>query len=439
MKLSTRLAIYVFLVAIMPKGMGIAIGKGLTGPGITFWELSAIVLLSIPLLKILRMGEFKLDRSNLIISLLIIMPIGAALLGGVGKTGLKNVIFRFVYYFLPFFGAKYFIRNDDEVLKFFRILGVCSIIIAIIAGIEFCTKQSFFESLGFLAINSEAKWENSQEIGYRENIFRPIASFGQGIYLGVFFGLTVLINIFVLFFSRIHTDFRVEILLLLQLFLSFIGIIMSQSRTAMIAVVIIVCMQYIFGTKIIGDDFKKITILIGLALIFLLAAFQLFPSYFDEYLYTNFTSPLAPINLISRGNTFVVGLENVSEEMPFWGYKEPSYILDFYLRKYDLTNGFLFVFLVSGVFYGIIHILLWLEVFVKSYAMRRHSKYGFLVFLVIIYLFIVNNITTLYFQNEIFFYLFGGLACNPFLKERHLGKQIKYSRVLHKYVWGKVR
>ena len=91
--------------------------------------------------------------------------------------------------------------------------------------------------------------------------------------------------------------------------------------------------------------------------------------------------------------------------------------LDYFIRNNDLLNGFLNKFLRNGTFYGLLYIYLWFKAFIVSFKFSKYNIWGSILLFLFIYLFIVNNITQLNFQNEIIFYILLGIIFNPCLRK----------------------
>lgn len=401
-----RLIIFIIIIVFLPKGMG------LSGT-LTFWMFFSLFLLFPTFLNLFLMNKIKLDLSNIIFITLLCSIIVSTLMATNGRnTGIRSLLPQFIYFFLPFIAGKYFVRTKNDLFRFLYVMNITAIIISLIALSEFVLQKSFYSYFNFLMINEKTLWENSQSIYYRGTIYRSIASFGQGIYLGVFLCLNLIISILLTFFLKIDYFLKRKRFILIQIFISIPAIIVSQSRTAVISLFFVFFLFFLLNLRKI----KLSTVLLILLLIFcsITTIAYFYKNYIDEFLYQNVSGKYSLVNLYGRLDMFSLMYDIVKYDITFWGQK--TLFAELIIYTMDITNGFLYQFLLYGILYGVIYIFFWIMVIKEAFKKNHYTKWGYFFFLILIYFFIVDNITTLYFQNEILFFVFAGLSANPFLR-----------------------
>lgn len=377
--------------------------------GLSLWLIATVILLFPDIFKTLYRAKVNIDLSNVMMLMLILTPmLGALYLGG-GSTGLKTVINQLLYFGFPFIAGKYIVKDVKDFNKIISTLALASFIICTMTLFEFISKQSIFSYLSFLMIDPSAKWENSQFMGYRGELIRPIASFGQGIYLGLFLGLIIIIAITILFRKGTVVSIRNRSIIILLLSLTSFSLMLSQSRTAIVSLIIIIVIFIFINIK----RLKVLNIMFLLATIFfsLFVFKNIIYHIVDELLFRNITSTSAWLNFISRLDIFETGWQILYSDVSFWGALTPNVI--WYRENVDLLNGFLWKYMFHGYFYGTINLLFWFLTIWRSLKIGKTNQYGYMLFLIMIYFFISNNITTIYFQNELLFYLIAGIIFNP--------------------------
>ncbi|MCK4395678.1 MAG: hypothetical protein KAW56_02060 [Candidatus Marinimicrobia bacterium] len=403
------LSVYTILIIIFPNGMGVK-----TVIDLRVWMIFAAVLLLPSFAKYIFEKKIKLSKVDLIlISFVLLSSINVMISGGSVRQIIGSIIKGSLYILLPYFAGKYFIKSEKKLLVFFYALGFASIIVSLIGLSEYFTGKVFFGDFGM--INPDDMWTNSQMIYQRYGQQRIAASFVQPIFLGIFLGLIVLIDILILIYYKFKLNFFIKIIIIVSVLLSGVAVLLSQSRTAIFALVIASILILLKNPgKIKSFVYILILLTINLYLIN-----HYFHDYITDFLYYGIISDKATINYFSRVDLAKMSIKYIFNYSNFLG--EGILIhskLDYFIHNNDLLNGFLNKFLKHGIFYGLLYIYLWFKAFKVSYKFSKYNIWGSILLFILIYLFIVNNITQLTFQNEIIFYILLGIIFNPFLKNQ---------------------
>jgi len=407
------LSVYTVLVIILPNGMGIK-----TVIDLRVWMIFAAVLLLPSFANNIFKKKIKLSEVDLIlISLVLLSSIFTAFSGSIRQV-IGSVIKGSLYILMPYFAGKYFIKSKKNLLVFFYALGLASIIVSLIALGEYFTGKIFFGDLGM--INPDDLWINSQIAYQRFGHMRIAASFVHPIYLGTFLGFITLINILMLIYYRYELNLFKKIIVIVSILLAGFATLISQSRSSVVALSIVLILIFLKNYRNIKG---MLYFIIPLAIFFLIIRRYL-SNYMTDFYYYGVISNQATFNFFSRINTVVISIKNIFNYPNFFG--EGMLVhnqLNYFVHNNDLLNRFLYGFLTYGIFYALLYIYLWFKALKDSYNFSKYNILGSVLLFIFIYLFIINNITMLNFQNEIIFYIFLGIIFNPYIR-----KYINYAK-----------
>jgi len=404
------LSVYTFLVIIFPNGMGVK-----TVIDLRVWMIFAAVLLLPSFTKYMFEKKIKFTKVDLIpVSFVLLSSITVLLSDGSVRQIIGSIIKGSLYILLPYFAGRHFIKNEKDLLTFFYVLGFASIIVSLIGLREYFTGKGFYEGFGIM-IDPDDLWSNSQMVYQRWGHNRIVASFVQPIFLGTFLGLIILIDIFIIIYYKSKINYFIKIVIFVSALLSGVVILLSQARTAGVALVIVSILMLLKNTGKI-KSLVYLLILLTTCLYFINLYFH---NYLTDILYYGIISDKATINYFSRVDFVKMSIEYIFNYSNFLG--EGILIhskLDYFIHNNDLLNGFLNKFLKNGIFYGLLYIYLWFKAFKDSFKFSKYNIRGSMLLFIFIYLFIVNNTTMLTFQNEIIFYILLGIIFNPMLKNQ---------------------
>jgi len=382
--------------------------------GIDFriWQFISVLFL-LPLLVILKSKIMFHNIDFIVISLIIISSVSSFFFFGI-QSGIGFIIKGSLYYIFPFIVAKHLIENEEQILGLFKVITVCAIMLALIALYEYFTKTGYLENSKLLIDPDEYGTSRIYE-RYGDNLIRVMASFGHPIYLGVFMIMVALINASFLINPR--KNYLRPVVLLLQIILAGIAVLISQSRTAAVALIIIIPFYY-------GIVYKK-TSSIKLMLYMLpigLMTFYLIDNYFYDYYNQTLNKQVFASNSTNtfefRLQNLAYGIEIFSKNINWIGENNRYLTGKWLLENKELSNGFVNRMTTFGFLYFIIYVYLWFYSIINFY--KRSANFYFMILtLILIFLFIVNNITELNFQNEILFFIIIGLGFNESLQNKY--------------------
>lgn len=407
------LSAYTILVIIFPNGMGFK-----TFFDFRVWAIFAIVLLLPKFTKDIIENKIKLDKTDLIfLSLVLLSSISVMF----SDTGVKQIIYTIVksmlYIYLPYYAGKHFIKNEKNLLFIFYSLCFASIVVSLMAFNEYFTGKNFFGNFGM--INPDDLWSNSQTVYQRFEQLRIAASFVQPIYLGTFLDLVILINILILIYYRLEINLVKKIILIVGILLAGVVTLLSQSRTSIVALFIVLILAFLKNYRNIKGLFYSLVLLTTTFLVIK----RYFGYYMSEFYYYGVISDSASSNYFDRILAITESIKYIFSYINFFGegLLRYSQLNSFYHQ--DFLNGFLFKFFCNGIIYALLYIYLWYKALKESYKHSKYSIIGSMQLLILIYLFIVHNVTMLNVQNEILLYVFLGIIFNPYLR-----KSINYAK-----------
>ncbi len=330
------------------------------------------------------------------------------------KVMLGVIVRGFLTFFLPYFAGKYFIKNEIEMKKLFYVLGVAAGIVFLMGLSEYATNQSFFQDSS-LMLDPEDEWRNSQISYERSGQVRVSASFSQPLYLGTFFGIVALINILLLFEGKRIQSKWAKIFNILQIFVASFGILLTQSRTVIVAILISTALFLFLNRRKMRLAILAQIIISMVIVVILISVF--FSDYLSDFIRYNIVSEDASANWLYRVEKTFYSINYVLANFNWFGEAIPKYdSLRWFYESFDLLNGFINQFLRNGIFFFLLYIYLWIFALRYCAKRRKNSVWSSVFFFVLIYLFVVNNITAINMQNEILFYIFLGLSMNHSLE-----------------------
>lgn len=411
MNTASLLFIYTFLICILPNGIGFHFVID-----IRIWMILAVILI-FPSFVVQIAKKTKLDRlDSFMLVYILLLSFSIFFVFGL-KSGFGSIEKNFLYIFLPYFAGRYFIRNEKDLLKFFYVLSFTSVVVCFIALLEYNSGKALFD-FSRLMINPNEGWISSNMAFERHELYRGAATFVHPIWFGIFLLLVVLINLLILIHKKIIRNIFIKIGLIVQIILAIIITMISQSRTAIVSFILVFIL-------VLATSLKKRQIVHAL-IFFLLVSLTIIPIiyfFFQDYLHDfvtlNLTSKgYAQGNIIARIKIIVGSLEYMFKYFNLFGEARVKYLdLKQFIATYDLTNGFLRVFLLNGMFCALLYLYFWLKGLKESYKISKYNVYGSILIFVMIYLFIADNATVLRFQVQIIFFIILGITFNPFLKK----------------------
>ncbi len=376
------------------------------------WQLLAIFFLLPHAFYLFQHKKIRFDRMDNGVLLLVLLGSIYTFIFVSGKSGVGVIYKGFLYIFLPYTAGKYFISNGRDFFKIINIINWGAIIVSIIALIEYNFGRGYLQGLPVM-IDPDA-W-GASKIYQRYGQFRTVASFGHPIYLGTFLLLVATINIILLSYKKPHLKVIKSSYSLLQIVLAVIVVLISQARTAVVCLIPTVLIMLVIEVRKLGlGKIIKYAVLVLIIMVSILYIY--FYDYMTEFLYYGVTSPQAISNLKGRALAISEGIRILKSEMNWFGESHRLYSGVWTLRNTELSNGFINILTLNGMFYFTIYIYIWLIAFKSAYKMRGINEIvgGILLFL-LLFLFLVNNITQLNFQNALLFYIFVGFCLNKSL------------------------
>ncbi|MFX0136856.1 MAG: O-antigen ligase family protein, partial [Candidatus Hodarchaeota archaeon] len=386
MRSKTLFFIYILLIIIFPNGIGIDIGIDFR-----IWMFLAFIFLFLPFINYNMKNKAFFDSTNLAILFFVLLSTIRFFIFSGTISGIGMILKFFLYFFLAYFAGKYYIQDEKDLMKFFYVLSAAAIIESLMVFKEFYTGIGTFVNSKFM-INPEDSWNNSQINWNRFGLYRGQASFVHPIYLGCYLFLITLCNMLILIYQRDKVKKFFKYLLTTQIILGVIAGIFSQSRTAILACILVSVLILIIDLKNI-PMLRLIILLPLISLVVFLLMYYFYSDYFTTFLYTNFLADNANINWNYRINISVRTFENIFKYPSFFGEKllYSSELRSFI--KNDLTNGILNKFIHAGVFYGLFYIYMYFKALKKSYIYRKDSNWGLILFSIFMYYFVVDNLS----------------------------------------------
>jgi O-Antigen ligase len=396
---------FIFLIGIIlfPIGVGIHFFVD-----IRLWSVLGFVLLLPLLIQEWNSDNIKMERIDLLMFLLILLSaIPQFFLNDTNPLTL--FINRLVYLYFPYLIAKNLIIPDVNFMKLLKIFIIGSILVSFIGLYEYVNETNVFRNALFLMVNPKDDWQNSAIQYSRFEQIRITAGFNHPIYLGTFV-IFVLIMSLILLIIRQKQNLQVSTpLIIVQIFLALTVALLSQSRTAIIGLLIIVPAIVL----ITQNKYLVLLKLSAIMIIIVLAMFIFFSDYLITFYFNNIVGERADENWVGRGVILDAAFAYVGSFINFFGesIKGHNEVYN-YMYSTDMLNGFLNSYLFYGLFYCIIYIYVWIASIVKSYKMSKINTLSYIPLFALLYYFIVNNITAITFQNEIIFFILVGLSFN---------------------------
>ena len=404
-------SLYLLFLITLPKSIGFhyVIDHRL-------WQFIALIFLVPHAIFLMKNGKIKFDSIDIAVILLVFLSSITTFIWMGKKSGLGEIYKGFLYFLLPYLAGRYFIKNEEDFFKVMKVMTWCAIIVSMIALIEFYTDEGYLERMPFLVEFEE--WGESR-MYYRFGQNRVMASFGHPIYLGTYLFIITLVNIILMLQKSAYLHNIKTRYMILQIALSGIVLLICQARSVAVS---FACVLIIYLTlncfKI--SKIKLIKYGTTLTIIVIPVFFLYFYDYFIDFLYHNVVSSKAIGNWDFRMLALNEGIRILGNYSNWFGETNRVFYGKWVLENTELSNGFINGLSLKGIFWFCVYIFVWCKAFISSYFLKKNqSLVGVILLYIFLYLFIVNNITQLNFQNAILFYVFVGFAVSPALLNQH--------------------
>ncbi|MCX5829834.1 MAG: hypothetical protein NTV58_17840 [Deltaproteobacteria bacterium] len=409
MKTINSFFVYTFLMIILPNGIGF---RSLLD--FYLWMILAILLIIPPLLKEVKGNYFNIETFDLVILALVALDVFATFFNQNMRAAVADFIAKSMYFIVPYFAGKYLIKSEKSFLSYVIVLNCAALVVSIMALYEMRTGNPFFQRFSYLMMDPDNLWMNSQMLYERFGSVRVAASFAQPIFLGVFLSLVVLMN-FIIIQERLMISKNQKAIIYCVIIFAVIGVVVSQSRTAAICLILTSITYWFDRRQKIGIARLFVFTVPVFASVWLI--YFLLGQAFDDLIFYSIFSPDAPGGLIGRSRNIADSFYMIFS-YPNWLGEKIVTKFDYYwfLSNTDLLNGYLNKFLLKGIFCGIVYTYVWFKAIKGSYQLSKDTLVGKILFYSFLYLAVVNWITWVVVQNEILFFVLLGLMVNPFLK-----------------------
>lgn len=355
--------------------------------------------------------HFALDRTDyVVLALVLLSPIAEHILFYRNfKAATVETFEPFILFFLPYYFSKYFIKTRNDFDKIFMGLTLAAILSSVIAIVEYLAERSLYENfLTSLVLDPNEAFNNSSLIYYRAGVVRVAGAFSQPIFLGEFLLLVSLINI--LLIDNNYYEYKLRMFSYLQILLAILGAVLSQSRTGIMSFALCMFAYLLFSRKRLSY--------ILIFSVFVLASYLVFTSYFPDtfstIVFANVKEQGGIENLNGRIAVASATLLSLTGQINYLGELSPFYRNFVIAHNIDLINGILNKALLKGLVIALIYLFLWFKIFARNVQRFKRNSFNKIFLFIFVYLFIVDNITLLTYQNEMFFYILVGLQFNAF-------------------------
>lgn len=398
--------LYIIPLILFPNGIGFKYRVDFH-----LWQITSLLFLLPGLIFLIQRKLLKLDLINILIILLVILGVPAIFFFEGTFAGLGKFYKGFCYILLPFFAGRYFINGKQQFFKFFNVITILVIIISLLAIFEFLYGREYLNQLAPLFIDPTS-WDASLGRYTRFGVNRVQVSFVHPVFLGVFIMLISLINLTVLLNKMINPKYIKRKYCIAQILLSPVVLLVTGARTAAIGFILAA-----ISAVILHWNKYSLKRLIMYSVLLLTGGFLILNLFFGQYIeglfYHNVVSAEAFDTMISKRLSMIEGIKYISRNINWLGENNREATGEWTLKNYELSNGFLNCLSIYGIFYFITYGFIWIVAIRSSLRInKKNSGIGLILFISFVYMFLVNNISELNFQNLVFFFIFVGLANN---------------------------
>ena len=403
------ISIYVLLIVIIPNGIWVRSAFDLRT-----WMICSVMLLLPSCITLIRQKKIKMESVDIVLlALIMLVPISESFKANFSQV-LGSLLRALLYIYLPYLAGKYLIKDEKQLIMFFCFFALAAIVLSLVAFWENYFHLSFYQELGLFSADDD-EWLSGQTLYVRFDQFRVTASFSHPLFLGTFFDLVVLANILILVIYKSLASRFVTILLYVSIVLAAIATLLTQSRTSIVALGIVLVLLFM-------QNARKIRLILLVTFVSSLVYFLInyfFSDYLGDFIQRGFSlsSQESTTNFDFRLEMMIQSAVYLFTYLNFFGEGVINNVqLYQFVYNTDLLNGFLYAFLTKGIFYGLLILVVWIKAFKTTYLSRKYDNHARMFLFILIYLFIVNNITMLYGQNEIIFFMFIGIIFSPYLR-----------------------
>lgn len=405
------ISLFALLIVLIPNGVWVK-----SAFDIRTWMVFASVLLLPSFINLAWRKRIKIEYADyVLLAIIVLIPVSESFKATFTQA-LGSFVKAVLAILLPYVAGKYLIKGEKDLVTFFCYVSVAAILLSLIAYWEYNFKLSFYQELGLFP-GEEDEWMTGQMLYTRFDQFRVTASFSHPLFFGTFLDLVVLVNILILSIYRSLANRFVTILLLVSITLAGTATLLTQSRTSIVALGIVLFFFLMRNRK--RKRLLFFLIIISSLIYFLLTAY--FGDYLGDFITRGFSlsSEESTGNFAFRLEVMLQSIVYVFSYMNFFGEGVLNNVqLYQFVYSTDLLNGFLYAFLTKGIFIGMLTLVLWFKAIRTTYVFRNIYDHARMFLYIMMYFLIVNNITMLYGQNETIFYIILGAIFNPYLMAR---------------------
>ena len=377
------------------------------------WQFLALVFLVPYAFNLFFHGKIRFDAMDIAVILLIFFGNITIFIWAGNKSGIGSIYKGLLYNFLPYLAGRYFIKNEEDFFTVMKVMTWCAIIVSLLALVEFYTDRGYLEGMPFL-IDPEG-WGGSHVYHNIYSSKMVMASFANPIYLGTYLFIITTANIILLLQKNVYFQLIKVRYIIFQIVLSGVILLICQAGTVAVSfactLTIYLTLNYFKISKI-----KLIKYGTTLTIIVLPVFFLYFYDYFIDFLYQTFILGCGRNSWGGRMLALNEGIRILGNDMNWYGETNRYFFGKWILNNFELSNGFINDLSMKGLFWFSVYVFVWCKAFISSYLLKKNqSLAGVILLYIFLYLFIVNNITQLNFQNAILFYVFAGFAVSPAL------------------------
>jgi hypothetical protein len=412
LKDSWSLDLFTIFMIILPEGVGFRFIAEFQ-----IWVALSLALLLPIFLRITFTEKILLEKTDIIILFLVVMSSFFYYFdSGNVSVMIGFIVKNFLTMFLPYYICKTAVKTEKDLIGYFIVLNVGAILVLFMASREYTSGVSYFQD-STLMLDPTNEWRNSQILYIRFGQIRVAASFLQPLYLGTFLGFVSIINLLLLTETTLNSQKILRFVLMLLIPMTLVGILLTQSRTVLVAIAFIFIIATMTHKNIISQMINFW--ILGAIAVTLIVAFFIFGDYINDFIRYNVTSEESGSNWFGRVETAVNSMEYLVTYFNWFGEAVATVpTFRWFYENNDLLAGFINPFLRNGFFFFILYNYLWYIAFKKAMKNRNNNLWTSLFFILIIYYIVVNMITALNVQNSILFYMTVGFIFNPILTQK---------------------
>lgn len=367
------------------------------------WMLLSLVLLVPTIIKNFRLNyRDKYDYGIIILIVMRAVPFMFVSL----NEGLYELLYGLLCFVAPYFAIKYSLNSTNDLKIFYKFILYTSILVFLIGIAEFTIQKSFYfeilkinnpDSIGYLGIDTGT---------FRSAYLRVSTNFTHPIYLGVYACFVLILITFqktIINFRKVNTQITLFIIIT-----GITNVVVSQSRSSAVAFIIVLL---IFSIKKRLQYFKEYLYFIIFSFIAIITINIFYINIFNDIIYYNVLANDADSNWVYRINVIYDVIPIFINNFNFIGEKAfGNQAVSSFLSNVDLPNGFIKSLMLEGASYVILLLVLWVNLIQKSLKFSYKNSVYNIVYVVLLYYFIVNNITLIKLQNEIILFMHFGLV-----------------------------